>query len=341
MIMKTHGRQSQRGVALLVVLLIMALMTMVSVNMASRMFVNFDRAESQIRYQQAYWYAQSVESLARFGLEESFGDDDTVTLSQPWAVRDQIYPLDGGQATGNVYDRQACFNVNGLRDIKPTENGTNPALVIALQQLIESQDIDSFEAETVAAATWEYIDINTNVQSPLGVEDSEYEARPIPHVAPNGLIADISEWRAINGVTREIYEKVSPLLCAIPSNKLVVNINTLTEEDAPILTALLHPNLSEDQAKQLINERNAVDGWKDIASFIAEPVLSGLSDEDKEKLQKNLDVRSRYFELDTEITLDSTSLRLRALLQRDDNGTVTVVRRRFGGMSERDPDNKA
>ncbi|WP_028024306.1 type II secretion system minor pseudopilin GspK [Enterovibrio calviensis] len=341
MMMKKHSRQSQRGVALLVVLLIMALMTMVSVNMASRMFVNFDRAESQIRYQQAYWYAQSVESLARFGLEESFGDDDTVTLSQPWAVRDQIYPLDGGQATGNVFDRQACFNVNGLRDIKPTENGTNPALVIALQQLIESQDIDSFEAETVAAATWEYVDVNTNVQSPLGVEDSEYEARSIPHVAPNGLIADISEWRAIHGVTREIYEKVSPLLCAIPSNQLVVNVNTLTEDDAPILTALLHPNLSEDQAKQLINERNPVDGWKDVASFIAEPVLSGLSDEDKEKLQKNLDVRSRYFELDTEITLDSTSLRLRALLQRDDNGTVTVVRRRFGGMSERDPDNKA
>ncbi|WP_394213048.1 type II secretion system minor pseudopilin GspK [Enterovibrio calviensis] len=341
MMRNNAGRRSQRGVALLVVLLIMALMTTVAANMANRMFVNFDRAESQIRYQQAYWYAQSVESLARYGLEESFGDDDTVTLSQPWAVRDQVYPLDGGQATGNVYDRQACFNVNGLRDIKPTENGTNPAMVIALQQLIESQEVDSFEAETAAAATWEYIDTNTNVQSPLGVEDSEYEARSIAHVAPNGLMADISEWRAVNGVSREIYEKVSPLLCALPNSKLVINVNTLTEEDAPILTALFHPNLTDEQAKQLINERNAVDGWKDVASFIAEPVLSGIGEEDREERQKYFDVRSRFFELDTEITLDSTSLRLRALLQRDDNGTVTVVRRRFGGMSERDPDNPA
>ncbi|CZF84981.1 Putative type II secretion system protein K [Grimontia celer] len=334
-------RQSQHGVALLVVLLIMALMTTVAVSMSGRMFVNFNRAESQVRYQQAYWFAQSVESLARFGIEESFDSEDTVTLSQPWAVRDQVYPLEGGQATGNVFDQQACFNVNGLRSVKPTENGTNPKLVVSFQQLIESQGIDSFEAETAAAATWEFIDTDTNVQSPLGVEDSEYEARPQPHVAPNSFIADISEWRAINGVTQEIFDKVSPLLCAVPNDKLVVNVNTLTEEDAPILSAIFHPNLSEDQAKELINGRNAVDGWPDVASFLAEPVLAGIEQEERERLQPYLDVRSRYFELDTEITLDSITLRLRSLLQRDDNGAVTVIRRRFGGMSERDPDNQA
>lgn len=333
--------RTQRGVALLVVLLIMALMTTVAVSMSGRMFVNFNRAESQIRYQQAYWYAQSVESLARYGIKESFDGEDTVTLSQPWAVRDQVYPLEGGTATGNVYDRQACFNLNGLQNIKPTENGTNPALVVSLQQLIESQDIDSFEAETAAAATWEYIDTNTNVQSPLGVEDSEYEARPVAHVVPNGLMADISEWRAVHGVTQEIFEKVSPFLCAVPSDRLLINVNTLTEDDAPVLSAIFHPNLSVDQAKTLISSRSAVDGWTDVASFLAEPALSGISKEDKERLQSYFDVRSRFFELDTEITLDSTTLRLRALLQRDDNGEVTVIRRRFGGMSERDPDNQA
>ncbi|MDD1783587.1 type II secretion system minor pseudopilin GspK [Enterovibrio sp. ZSDZ35] len=338
---KRSSLRRQHGVALLVVLLFMALATTVAVSMANRMFVNFNRAESQLRYQQAYWYAQSVESLARYGLEESFDSEDTVTLSQPWAVRDQIYPLDGGQAKGSVYDRQACFNVNGLKDIEPTENGTNPFLVVALQQLIESQDIDSFEAETAAAATWEYVDSNTNVQSQLGVEDNEYESRSIPHVAPNGYMADISEWRAVNGVTREMFDAVSPFLCALPSNNVNVNVNTLEEKDAPILSALFHPNLSVDEAKQLIKEREPVDGWKDVTSFLAEPILSDISEDDREKFQSYFDVRSRYFELDTELTLDSTTLRLRSLLKRDDEGAVSVIRRRFGGMSERDPDSKA
>lgn len=332
--------KSQRGVALLIVLLIMALMTTIAVTMTNRMFINLNRAESQLNYQQAYWYAMSVEALVSHAIKETIDDDGTVTLSQPWAVQDQVYPLDGGHATGSVYDRQACFNVNGFREVKPEANGTNPFLLIALQQLIESQEIDSFEAEIAAASTWEYIDTDDNVQSAAGVEDGEYLARRMPHLAPNAYIGDISEWRAVNGVSQLIYEKVSRFLCAIPSSKVLVNVNTLTEEDAPILAALFHPYLTADQAIQLIEARDPIDGWSDVASFMADPILSGITKENKDKVQGYFDVRSRFFQLDTEITYNSMSLRMRALLQRDEDGTVTVIRRRFGGVSERDPDNQ-
>lgn len=333
--------KSQRGVALLVVLLMMALMTTIAVTMTNRMFVNLNRAESQLNYQQAYWYAMSVEALVRHAIKETIEDDDTVTLSQPWAVQDQIYPLDGGHAKGSVFDWQACFNVNGFRDVKADANGTNPFLVIALQQLIESQEIDSYEAEVAAASTWEYIDSDDNVQSAVGVEDGEYLARNMPHLAPNSYIGDISEWRAVNGVSQQMYEKVSRFLCATPSSKVLVNVNTLTEEDAPILAALFHPHLSEEQAKQLIEARDPIDGWKDVASFMNDSILSGINKENKDKVQGYFDVRSRFFQLDTEITYNNMSLRMRALLQRDEDGTVTVIRRRFGGVSERDPDNQA
>ncbi len=332
--------QSQKGVALLVVLLMMALMTTIAATMTNRLFINANRLESQLHYQQSYWYAMSVEALASYAIKESFEDGDTVTLSQSWAVRDQIYPLDGGQAHGNIYDRQACFNVNAFRDIKVVQNGTTPVLVTALQQLIESQGIDSYEAEVAAASTWEYIDTDDNVQSTVGVEDGEYLARRMPHVAPNSYIADISEWRAVNAVSQNMYEKVSPFLCAIPTNNLLINVNTLSEDDGPILAALFHPMLTVDQAKQLIESRDPIDGWKDVESFMSDTILAGVSKEIKDKVKTYLDVRSLFFQLDTEIKYNSMSLRMRALLQRDKDGTVTVVRRRFGGVSERDPDNK-
>ncbi|WP_150142623.1 type II secretion system minor pseudopilin GspK [Candidatus Enterovibrio escicola] len=333
-------RKSQQGVALLIVLLIMALMTTVAVRMASRMFANLNRVESQLRYQQAYWYAQSVESLVRYGIGKSINNEDHVTLSQFLSLRYQIYPIDRGQATSSVFDRQACFNVNSLRDIKPTTNGTNPFLVDVLQQLIESQDIDSFEAETAAASTWEYIDIDTTVQSRLGVEDSKYEVRQLAHVIPNGFMADISEWRAVNGVSQEMFEKVSPFLCALPNSKLVLNVNSLLKKDTPLLTAMFYPNLSDDQAKQLISGRNTIDGWKNIASFMTEPALIHIEKQEKKRVLPFFEVQSVYFELDTKITIDSTTLRMRVLLKRNKNGTVTVTRRRFGGMSERNPDNQ-
>ncbi|ATF09484.1 type II secretion system minor pseudopilin GspK [Candidatus Enterovibrio altilux] len=326
-------RRSQLGVALLIVLLMMALMTTVAVSMSSRMFMNFHRTENFLHYQQAYWYAWSVESLARYSIAKNIKNKETVTLHLPWTVQNKIYQLDDGQATSSISDRQACFNLNGLRDIKPQKNDTNPLLVTVLQQLIESQGINSFEAETAAASTWEYIDTNTNVQSPLGVEDSEYETRSLAHITPNNFIADISEWRAINGVSQEIFEKVSPFLCAIPSNALLINVNTLTEMDAPILSAIFYPNLNNHKAKRLINERNAIHGWKNIVSFMDEPILSNIKKEDRKRVQNFFAVHSRFFELDTMITIDSATLRMRALLIRDDNGTVTVIRRRFGGIN--------
>jgi general secretion pathway protein K len=305
-------KNSQKGVALLVVLMIMALMTTIAVSMANRMFVNFNRAESQVRYQQAYWYAQSVESLAKYALKESFTKEDSVTLSQPWAVQNQTYPLDGGSATGSVYD----------------------------QQLIESKGVDAHDAEIAAASTWEYIDADDSVQSALGVEDSEYETRTSPYVVPNNFMGDISEWRAVNGVSRGLFDLVAPLLCAIPTDTLVINVNTLTEDDAPLLSALFHPNLSVEQATQLIADREPIDGWAKVEDFLAESALSGINAENREKLKQYLDIKSKYFELDTNVIYDSTSLRMRALLRKDDDGSVTVLRRRFGGVSGRNTDDK-
>ncbi len=337
---KKIRKNSQKGVALLVVLMIMALMTTIAVSMASRIFVNFNRAESQVRYQQAYWYAQSVESLAKYALKESFAKEDSVTLSQPWAVENQTYPLDGGSATGSVYDQQACFNVNALKNVKSTNTGNNPFLVVVLQQLIELKGVDAHDAEIAAASTWEYVDTDDSVQSALGVEDSEYETRTSPYVVPNNFMGDISEWRAVNGVSRGLFDLVAPLLCAIPTDTLVINVNTLTEKDAPLLSALFYPNLSVEQATQLIVDREPIDGWTKVEDFLAESALAGISAENREKLKQYLDIKSKYFELDTNVIYDSTSLRMRALLRKDDDGSVTVLRRRFGGVSGRNTDNK-
>ena len=327
--------RKQQGVALLIVMLIMALMTTVAATMSSRMFVNFNRVESQLRYQQAYWFALSVEELAEFAIKNSFDDDAAVVLSQPWAVRDQVYPIDEWQVKGSVYDEQACFNLNGLIDVQAVENGANPAAVTMLQRLVESQGFDPALAETVATSTWEFIDSNDNVQSTAGVEDSEYEARVVPHVTANGLLSDVSEWRTINGVSEDIYKKVAPFLCANPSNELKLNINTLEEHDAPLLAAILNPYLSEENAKELINSRDPISGWSDINSFLANAVFSQLKGKEKEAVKKYLGITSRFFESDIEILMEETRLRVRSLLQRNDAGEVNVVRRRFGGKNER------
>ncbi|WP_235869517.1 type II secretion system minor pseudopilin GspK [Veronia nyctiphanis] len=265
-----------------------------------------------------------------------------MTLAQDWAVKDRTYPLEGATVKGSLFDRQACFNLNAFVAVRATENSTTPHLVSALQQLLVSQEIDSSDAETIAASTWEFIDTDTEQQSALGVEDSEYESRTPGYVTPNGMLGDSTEWRAVYGVTKDIMRKVGHFLCALPSDRATLNVNTLTEEDAPILAAMLHPQISVDQAKTLISQRDPVGGWRDIEAFWAEPVFANMEEGKKQALREFIDVRSKFFELDSTVTIDSARLRFRALLKRDDNnGEYTVVRRRFGGVSERNSDDKA
>ncbi|WWE60332.1 type II secretion system minor pseudopilin GspK [Parasalinivibrio latis] len=311
------------------------MMTTVAVAMSDRLFVNFQRAERQLRYQQAFWYSQGVEALAEVGLKESFKDNDKVTLNQPWAVKDQTYPLDLGTATGSVYDRQACYNVNALNNVGTPENGQLPYEVAVLQRLFENLELDGYQAETAAASVWEFVDGDNSVQTALGVEDSHYEGQAVPYVTANGPLADNTELRAINGISAKIYNEVAPMLCAVPSDKLNVNINTLTEEEAPLLAALT--SISTDQAKELIEGR-PYEGWDDVDSFLAEPALASLEEKAREQIKPHLDVTSHFFELDALIEVDKTTLRLRTLLARGEGGNIETVRRRFGGMRERDSD---
>ena len=115
------AKRPQRGVALIVILLLLAVMVSIAASMADRLFSQFKRAGSQINYQQAYWYSLGVEALAKYGIEQSYKDnDDSINLSQPWAQELDSMPLDYGTVSGKLHDAQACFNINALSDVEQT-----------------------------------------------------------------------------------------------------------------------------------------------------------------------------------------------------------------------------
>ena len=60
-------------------------------------------------------------------------------------------------------------------------------------------------------------------------------------------MADESELRAVYQVTGEIMNKVRPFVCTLPTDTRL-NVNTLTEQQAPILEAMFAPDLSGSDA---------------------------------------------------------------------------------------------
>ncbi|MBE4585385.1 general secretion pathway protein GspK [Vibrio navarrensis] len=332
----------QSGVALVIILMLLAIMATIAASMSERLFAQFQRGSNQVSYQQAYWYSLGVEALAKVAIEQSYKDSDTtVNLNQPWALEEKTYPLDYGEARGRIYDRQACFNLNVLASVKPQDGQLErPYLVKVLRNLLEENGVETYESEVVADSVWEFIDSDDAVRSSSGVEDATYEGMQPAYLAANGFLADSSELRAVYKVTGEMMEKLHPLVCALPTDDWRLNVNTLSEEQSSLLVALFSPTLNESSAKDLI-EKRPFDGWASVDAFMAESELAGVSDEIEKQSKKYLSVDSAYFELDAQVFVDDSRVRIRSLMYSKNRETVTVVRRRFGGISERVSDRSA
>lgn len=331
---------AQRGVALIVVLLLLAVMVSIAATMSQRMFSQFQRANHQLGYQQAYWYTLGVEVLAKAAIEQSYQDSDVISLNQPWSQQHQTYPLDYGVVTGSLVDAQACFNLNAFAGLLPSNEPTPPYLYRMWRVLLDEVEIDNFQAETIADATWDYIDADDRVNRSNGAEDSLYESMTPAYLPPNGLLADASELRAVYQVSGEAMHQLSPYVCALPTQDWRLNINTLPPEKAPLLVAMFSPYLNEANAKSVLESR-PFDGWDSVASFLAEPAIAAVDNAHREEARAYLSVDSHYFELDAQVMVDTSRVRVRSLFYSSNKKDATVVSRRYGGVSERKLDRSA
>ena len=280
----------KRGMALVVVLVLLAVMMLVTITLSGRMQQQLGRTRSQQEYQQALWYSASAESLALSALSLSLKNEKRVHLAQPWASGPRFFPLPQGQIAVTLRDAQACFNLNALA--QPT-TASRPLAVQQLIALISRLDVPAYRAELIAESLWEFIDEDRSVQTRLGREDSEYLARSVPFYAANQPLADISEMRVVQGMDAGLYQKLKPLVCALPMARQQININTLA----------------------LLQQRPAK-GWEDVDQFLAQPLLADVDERTKKQLKTVLSVDSNYFWLRSDITVNEIELTMNSLIVR-------------------------
>ncbi|EFC1641354.1 general secretion pathway protein GspK [Escherichia coli] len=302
----------KRGMALVVVLVLLAAMMLVTITLSGGMQHQLGRTRSQQEYQQALWYSASAESLALSALSLSLKNEKRVHLSQPWAAGPRFFPLPQGQIAVTLRDAHACFNLNALAH--PT-TASRPLAVQQLIALISRLDVPAYRAELIAESLWEFIDEDSSVQTRLGREDSEYLARSVPFYAANQPLADISEMRVVQGMDAGLYQKLKPLVCALPMNSQQININTLDVAQSVILEALFDPWLNSAQARALLQQRPGK-GWEDVDQFLAHPLLVDVDERTKKQLKTVLSVGSNYFWLHSDITVNEIELTMKSLIVR-------------------------
>jgi len=328
-------KERQRGVALLVVLLLVATLALVAISITEQTTFMAARSINERARAETLWRAFGAETLAAAAAEAAYeASGGKVSLDDPWMTEPLIVPMDDGSARIFFADNTICLNINSLGE--PAPGGGAGIVGPTIQEfslLARNLGLSEFEGEALAEAIADWVDGDTR-RRPRGAEDEYYTDLPSPYRTGNQPVASVSEIRAVRGVSRDIYAALKPFLCAHPDSKQsLMNVNMLTERHAPLLAASFEMMAKEGksvtvlQAAEIIADRPP-GGWPDIEGFLAQPkvkiLLGGGSGADR------FDVKSNYIQARAEIVYDTAVLEMTADIGLADDGKAVILARRFG-----------
>lgn len=326
-------RAKQQGVALIIVLLIVAIVSVLATEMGARLQLQVKRASNIKENNQAYWYAVGAEQFASKSISTLIANSDGVIYLDPKWSDEFTFPIEGGGIQAQLIDMQACFNLNGLKDKAATNSGNGfsrspefTARLAAFYRLLEKLDpqVPSFEAETVRDSLADWLDADDNM-SQLGAEDSVYESLQFPYMAANNYMVDKSELRLVNGVEQKWLQGLLKWVCVLPADDLFkLNVNTVSEENAAILAAIT--GLSINDATEIIGSRPP-EGFKTVAEFLALSQIQALNLSQEQ--QAWFDVTTQYFMLSTKTRYNNATFAMQTLFKVDEQ-RVSVSKRQFG-----------
>ncbi|CAI1011931.1 Type II secretory pathway, component PulK [Serratia quinivorans] len=311
--------KQSRGMALLIVLLLLALMAILSMGIQQYWQLTFFRTLHAQTAFQAKWDLLAGEQFARQLLSDSLHDETSVNLGQRWATSGEIRTEDQAIAY-NIKDAQSCFNINALRYRYLPDKQKTPQ-----KDQTPTQATDTPTANNIVRQVFDALLANLAFTE----EETERIAQALEqHLLPlNSLFSDVSELRAFPFIDRQQYLRLRPWLCALPEGKPAININTLSETDLPLLRALFLNQTSDAKLKQLLHARPA-GGWQGLDSQLWTTALAGLrlAAPAGEKL---LVTESRYFNLRLVTQGADAGYYLQSKLHYE-KGEVTVTGRQTG-----------
>lgn len=311
--------------ALLTVLLLVAVMAVVAVAVLDDVRFSVRRTANAEIGAQAQWYADGAETLARRQIARLTALDPNRTVLNP-ALNGRAFtlPLEDGAVTAVVRDGQACLNLNSLVEWTGDRLAARPAGKAQLIALGQAVGLDGGRMETIADSLIDWIDTDT-VTRPFGAEDGAYASRAEPYRTGGVPLAEVSELRAVYGVDAATYARLRPHLCALPSDRSPINVNSLTAADAPLIVMLTGGRLGLREARGVIAARPEA-GWSDPAAFWSHPALSRA--EPGPSAREQATVRTDYFSVRIDVDYGGHHAVRTALIEsRPGSDARTVIRR--------------
>ena len=325
-----RNAHSQRGVAILTVLIIVALVMTLATVILARQSRTVRQTDNYQSLERAWQYAFALEQYVGMELQRNLKTNKYDALTESWArLKLKDLKLEEGNSvtvgifTGKLEDLQARFNINNIL-IQP-QTPPNQQQKTYLNNLIHDAGLpDGF---TSAMIDW--IDDDEQLSDGESAESDYYLSSTLPFRAANMQFLDPSELRLLRLTMSAdkkpvALNKLQQLVSTIPTNQIItVNANTANKQ---VLTAL---GLNSQQIESIMDLR------KTKPFETAQDLANKASLTSEQKLI--LGVSSNYFRLQGEIKVGRARVYLSSVFFRAPDKPIRVIMRQFDRVNDTQP----
>ena len=300
----------QRGVALITVLLVVALVTVVCAALLLRQQLAIRSTGNQLLVRQAQYYAEGGELVAKALLRRDMSEGQVDHLAEAWANPRLRFPLDeGGELRLRIEDLSGRFNLNSL-----SVNGEAGELaLLRLRRLLQRLQLSPAYADRLR----DWLDLDQDPSGMAGAEDDQYLLlKPAYRTGP-GVIADVSELRLLLGMSEVDYRRLAPFVSALPKD-VELNVNTASAQ----VLGCLGDGIPDSALKAVIEGRGRT-GYREPSAVTQQLSAYAVS-------PRGLGIASQYFRVTTEVLLGDRRQVLTSYLQRGNDGRVRLMGRDLG-----------
>ena len=325
----------RRGVALIIVLWVIMVLSLLISGFAFRMHVETQVASFSRKELKAEMLARSGVEIARMQLildQRSPTEAGFDALNQAWATNADLYvdqPLGEGKYNVTVIDEESKLPISKLSQDQ-------------LKRLMDVLGIDPSDGDVIVDSILDWID-QDDLHRLNGAENDYYESLSPPYASKDGPLDRVEELLLIRGVTKEIYggepatedaparPGLGDLVSTLSSGQ--VNINTAP---APVLQALL--GLDDSQISLIMNRRDGSDGvagteddqpFRSVEEFLTQ--LGSIPGPAKQQLGQVLTVNSTFFTVKATGEVGGVKRTVEAVLRRQGNDIQTVTWKEIRG----------
>jgi general secretion pathway protein K len=297
--------KAQRGAAVIVALLLVALATIVAGNFMFRTHLHARKLENAVHAGQAHWLLRAAEQWAAAVLQDDALQNSVDHLGETW--HQEVPPLtaEGYRIAGRIFDQDGRFNLNNL-----VQGGkADEAQLSIFRRLLVHLQLPAGLADAVA----DWLDADDEPIAAGGAENDYYRRQLPPLRAANRLAITLDEFQYVRGMTPERLERLRPHVAVLPRPG-PVNVNTASPE----VIAALSATMSLDDAYALAAKR-------DQAYFRNQGELRNAQGGKPGPDERHVAFTSRYFLVIGRVSHDRIALESRALFERGGRGVPILV----------------